>query len=89
MKRIYQDCYASYLATGDISRLSSTQLEAITGLVGYDRESLEDVATVTIEVEGKRIFDRHPELFPVPVETALQKAERRFVNSIRRVRGVA
>ena len=89
MRRIYQECYSSYLATGDVGRLSSTQLEAITGLCGYDRESLEDVATVTIEVEGRRVFDKHPELFPVPVETPLQRAERRFVNSLRRVRGVA
>jgi hypothetical protein len=89
MKRIYQECYASYLSTGDVSRLSSTQLEAITGLVGYDRESLEDVASITIEVEGRRVFDKHPDLFPVPKETPLEKAERRFVNSLRRVRGVA
>lgn len=86
MKRINQICLEEYLTTGSIEKLSTSQLEAITGLVGYDRESLEDVAQVTIEVEGVRIFEKHPELFPLPFEDGLVKAQRKLVTSVNNVR---
>ena len=72
--------------TGNIEKLSTSQLESITGLVGYDRVSLEDAAQMTIEVEGVRVFEKHPELFPLPFEDSLVKAQRKLVTSIQNVR---
>lgn len=86
MKRINQLCFESYLETGNIEKLSTSQLEAVTGLVGYDRDSLEELAQITIDVEGVRVFEKHPELFPLPFEDSLVKAQRKLVTSVNNVR---
>lgn len=87
MKTIHALCFWDYLQSSDICHLNATQLEAVSELTGYDRDSLEDVAGVIIDVEGYEVFDKHPELFPVPVLEQWKKSEQKLVSTICNKRG--